>query len=144
MRPQQQAAARRAERDDAEQQPRQRRRRSAGVGMMLDDAATFQFGHAPRGGGFTVLGEEAAAAALAAACPVRVYAAPTTGSDDGQPEQCSVCLCEFEPGEQVRTLPCAHFFHAACIDRWFERKRECPLCKFDCEPAFIVPAVGEL
>ena len=29
--------------------------------------------------------------------------------------ECAVCLCEMEPGQKVRKLPCNHKFHAACI-----------------------------
>lgn len=32
-------------------------------------------------------------------------------------ERCLVCLCEYEPDEQVRQLnKCTHLFHRACID----------------------------
>lgn len=32
-------------------------------------------------------------------------------------ERCLVCLCEYEPDEQVRQLnKCAHLFHRECID----------------------------
>lgn len=32
-------------------------------------------------------------------------------------ERCLVCLCEYEPDEQVRQLSkCAHLFHRECID----------------------------
>jgi len=30
---------------------------------------------------------------------------------------CRVCLMDFESGENVRTLPCFHPFHTACIDK---------------------------
>jgi hypothetical protein len=36
---------------------------------------------------------------------------------------------------QVRLLPCRHYFHAPCIDKWFcaraYQQRSCPLCKAD-------------
>lgn len=32
-------------------------------------------------------------------------------------ERCLVCLCEYEPDEQIRQLAkCTHFFHRECID----------------------------
>lgn len=32
-------------------------------------------------------------------------------------ERCLVCLCEYEPDEQVRQLnKCTHLFHRECID----------------------------
>jgi len=33
---------------------------------------------------------------------------------------CVVCLCDFEPRELVRALPCQHEFHAACVDQWLK------------------------
>ena len=54
----------------------------------------------------------------------------------GRPE-CAVCLCDFEAGDELRTLPCGHEFHKACIDSWLLSERDpsrrmlptCPLCK---------------
>ncbi|CAN0394941.1 unnamed protein product [Lampetra planeri] len=34
--------------------------------------------------------------------------------------QCSICTEAYEEGEVMRTLPCLHAFHAACIDRWLQ------------------------
>ena len=43
---------------------------------------------------------------------------------------CSVCFEEFEEGEHVRALPCAHRFHIECIDRWLASKSiRCPMCQ---------------
>lgn len=51
------------------------------------------------------------------------------GFDEGT-EQCSVCLCEFEEGSQLRLLPnCNHAFHIHCIDTWLQSHTICPLCR---------------
>lgn len=44
--------------------------------------------------------------------------------------ECSICICEIEPGESIRRLPlCGHTFHRGCIDLWLLRRADCPLCK---------------
>ena len=49
--------------------------------------------------------------------------------------ECSVCLQSFAEGERLRVLPCAHAFHARCVDEWLLLKDDkcgapfCPLCK---------------
>lgn len=43
---------------------------------------------------------------------------------------CSICLEDFEYGEQLRVLPCRHQFHTECIIPWLtQRQGLCPLCK---------------
>ncbi|KAH6827248.1 hypothetical protein C2S53_000768 [Perilla frutescens var. hirtella] len=62
--------------------------------------------------------------------PARKYqksAAGLIGADDGT---CAICLCEFEDGEELRTLPeCSHSFHVACIDMWLYSHWSCPMCR---------------
>lgn len=46
---------------------------------------------------------------------------------------CSICLADFEPGEEVVELPCAakHLFHAECAKAALSRSIFCPLCRVD-------------
>ncbi|KAK5969314.1 RING-type domain-containing protein [Trichostrongylus colubriformis] len=46
-------------------------------------------------------------------------------------ERCTVCLCEFETGEEVRNLRCTHIFHVNCIDKWLVYNKKCPVCRLD-------------
>ncbi|KAL1640302.1 hypothetical protein SLS58_007118 [Diplodia intermedia] len=44
---------------------------------------------------------------------------------------CTICTEEFEPGQDVRLLPCNHKFHPECIDPWLLNvSGTCPLCMF--------------
>ncbi|KAJ6382155.1 hypothetical protein OIU77_030749 [Salix suchowensis] len=46
------------------------------------------------------------------------------------PFDCAVCLCEFDPEDQLRLLPkCSHAFHMECIDTWLLSHSTCPLCR---------------
>jgi Ring finger domain/Zn-finger in Ran binding protein and others len=42
---------------------------------------------------------------------------------------CNICLEDFEQGDQRKTLPCLHGFHAHCADTWLRSKGMCPVCK---------------
>lgn len=44
---------------------------------------------------------------------------------------CAICLCDYEDLEELRHLPCDHYFHKDCVDEWLKLKRTCPMCKFD-------------
>lgn len=59
-------------------------------------------------------------------------AAKDRGEDDDG-DECAMCMVVYEPGDSVRHLPCKHFYHKCCIDRWLVggADRSCPLCKTD-------------
>lgn len=44
---------------------------------------------------------------------------------------CAVCLEAFVAGDQQRTLPCFHIFHARCVDNWLSTSTFCPTCRHD-------------
>ena len=44
---------------------------------------------------------------------------------------CAVCVCDFEVGEQVRRLPCAHVYHDECLASWLLRRCTCPTCRWE-------------
>mmetsp|Transcript_67893 Transcript_67893/g.107679 ORF Transcript_67893/g.107679 Transcript_67893/m.107679 type:complete len:267 (-) Transcript_67893:7-807(-) len=45
-------------------------------------------------------------------------------------EDCRICFCPFEEGEDIISLPgCAHMFHGPCAEQWLASyKATCPLC----------------
>ena len=44
-------------------------------------------------------------------------------------KQCTICLTEYNNGDELTTLPCFHFFHPKCINIWLQRSNNCPICK---------------
>ncbi|KAJ8604697.1 hypothetical protein CTAYLR_006560 [Chrysophaeum taylorii] len=47
----------------------------------------------------------------------------------GEDPCCSVCISDFEIGDNLRVLPCKHAFHARCVDQWLTVNANCPLCR---------------
>ena len=45
---------------------------------------------------------------------------------------CSICLAEFQEGEEVRRLPCLHAFHSDCIDSWLKVRMFLSICERRC------------
>mmetsp|Transcript_7134 Transcript_7134/g.8204 ORF Transcript_7134/g.8204 Transcript_7134/m.8204 type:complete len:162 (-) Transcript_7134:159-644(-) len=60
--------------------------------------------------------------------PVRILQCCDVTSDRHH-SNCTVCLEDFAVKEEIRTLPCSHFFHTSCIDSWLKTSNECPICK---------------
>ncbi|KOM45236.1 hypothetical protein LR48_Vigan06g054200 [Vigna angularis] len=42
---------------------------------------------------------------------------------------CCICLDEFDLNAECYTLPCQHFFHQKCIERWLHTSQTCPMCR---------------
>ncbi|GJN28410.1 hypothetical protein PR202_gb16528 [Eleusine coracana subsp. coracana] len=47
------------------------------------------------------------------------------------PDQCVVCLTDYDAEDKLRAMPCAHAFHEQCIFRWLRRNAACPLCRHE-------------
>ncbi|KAI3823155.1 hypothetical protein L1987_04587 [Smallanthus sonchifolius] len=43
---------------------------------------------------------------------------------------CSVCLEDFEVGNEVKEMPCKHRFHGECILTWLDLHSTCPVCRY--------------
>jgi len=41
---------------------------------------------------------------------------------------CLICQMDFEEGQEIRGLPCMHFYHKDCVDIWLSKKKTCPKC----------------
>ncbi|GFN94735.1 E3 ubiquitin-protein ligase arkadia-like [Plakobranchus ocellatus] len=60
-------------------------------------------------------------------------ASACAAADSNHQEKCTICLSEFEAGEDVRRLPCMHLFHSECVDKWLKTNKKCPICRVDIE-----------
>jgi hypothetical protein len=75
-------------------------------------------------------------AALSAAATADEDAADDVATGEAPVDDCSICLCDFEHGDELRALPCLHKYHRACIDDWLGRSSVCPNCNGDVRDAF--------
>lgn len=71
---------------------------------------------------------------MLAALATRKHGAPSPSSgaaagDAASEDVCAVCISPFKGGEELRVLPCNHFFHVDCIDLWLARSKQCPHCR---------------
>ena len=44
-------------------------------------------------------------------------------------KNCVICFCEFKNKDDLMILPCMHFFHENCINKWLLKEKKCPFCK---------------
>lgn len=42
---------------------------------------------------------------------------------------CSICYCNYNSNMDCQVLPCNHKFHSTCLNKWFTKKQNCPLCR---------------
>ncbi|KAG8375515.1 hypothetical protein BUALT_Bualt10G0107800 [Buddleja alternifolia] len=47
----------------------------------------------------------------------------------GEDAVCCICLAKYVNNDELRELPCSHFFHKECVDKWLNINASCPLCK---------------
>jgi hypothetical protein len=56
------------------------------------------------------------------------YRAMQTVGEGEEAHTCSICLMDFEEGDEVRDISCGHEFHVECLDEWLLIKDSCPNC----------------
>lgn len=75
--------------------------------------------------------EAAAAAAMAAATAMAKGRSSLFTLEEGGDvtERCTLCLVEYQEGEDLAIMECGHRYHRACLIKWFHNKANCPLCR---------------
>ncbi|PVU85623.1 hypothetical protein BB560_006961, partial [Smittium megazygosporum] len=57
---------------------------------------------------------------------------PLSEIDEKKDIDCSICLETINMDDNVRSIPCFHFFHVTCLDSWLlELSDKCPTCRFN-------------
>ena len=51
--------------------------------------------------------------------------------EKGEQKNCSICLDDFVVGDKIIYLPCFHYYHAKCIEKWTKTSDKCPLCNIE-------------
>ncbi|XP_076926167.1 E3 ubiquitin-protein ligase At1g12760-like isoform X2 [Bidens hawaiensis] len=60
----------------------------------------------------------------------------------GEDAVCCICLAKYANNDELRELPCTHFFHKDCVDKWLKINASCPLCKAEVGEAILSPLTG--
>ncbi|KAL3670227.1 hypothetical protein V7S43_004540 [Phytophthora oleae] len=51
------------------------------------------------------------------------------GTANETSKECTICQLRYGIGDHIVTLPCQHFFHACCVDKWLWNHTSCPICR---------------
>ncbi|KAL0557684.1 hypothetical protein IC582_006234 [Cucumis melo] len=60
----------------------------------------------------------------------------------GEDAVCCICLAKYANNDELRELPCSHFFHKDCVDKWLKINALCPLCKAEVGESIISSLEG--
>ncbi|KAK9013908.1 hypothetical protein V6N11_005083 [Hibiscus sabdariffa] len=51
--------------------------------------------------------------------------------ENGDQENCMICLEQLKVEFEASRMPCGHNFHGDCIERWLKQSHYCPVCRFE-------------
>ena len=49
--------------------------------------------------------------------------------DKLQNKSCPICFDDYIETSKMYQTPCKHYFHHSCMEKWFQRHRNCPICR---------------
>lgn len=52
-----------------------------------------------------------------------------TWNKQSDSSSCTICMCDFEEGEIIKSVKCGHNFHSECLKQWIMREPNCPCCR---------------
>ncbi len=62
---------------------------------------------------------------------LEVYFYDPEKSEKPSDDSCPICQEEYERGDSVLKLPCAHAMHQSCLKSWLTKNNSCPLCRHE-------------
>ena len=66
------------------------------------------------------------------------YRSVPVDEEAGVTNECVICMAEISKemlsADRTAVTPCAHVFHAKCLEQWLEIKMECPTCRRSLPP----------
>jgi len=60
--------------------------------------------------------------------PSTTFTSKSIANLDPSYKECTICMEEYKDQDEIRFLPCMHFYHQDCIDDWLPRNMTCPIC----------------
>jgi len=64
-------------------------------------------------------------------------------SETCKTKECSICQEDYNEGEILSDLPCAHNFHKKCVTQWLTLHNSCPVCRKSLEESSAAAAASE-
>lgn len=61
--------------------------------------------------------------------PVSKFRDLEASGDLSVESSCPICLADFSQDDEIRILPCKHYYHKECSDQWLAVNSTCPTCR---------------
>ena len=52
-------------------------------------------------------------------------------------DECPISLIDFDQGDDIKVMPCKHYFSPDNLDKWLDQYSRCPVCNYDIKTLFI-------